>query len=230
MERTVPPAAPAVRLAADKAPKSEQRMIESVPPLAVLEPLLAETAARHRHLCPRQVLGVRLGLGGLRALGLLDDTWGPRFENSGKNLLAIVEMAGCGADGIAVATDCSVGGRTLWVEDYGKMAATLVDVKREEAVRVAPANNVRALADVYAPHARSRWHAYLEAYRFIPDELLLRAERVTLRRPLSAILSRPGVRVDCARCGEEITNEREVHDGEEILCRACAGQSYYDRL
>ena len=205
-------------------------MAETVPPAAVLEPLLAETAARHRHLCPRQVLGVRLGLGGLRALGFLDGTWQPRFENRRKWLLTIVEMAGCGADGISVATDCSVGARTLWVEDYGKMAATLVDVRCEVAVRVAPADNVRELADLYAPRARSRWHAYLEAYHVIPDELLLRVQPVVLRRSVSAILSRPGVRVDCDRCGEEITNEREVRRGEEILCRACAGQGYYDRL
>lgn len=221
---------PAVTLATSNAPKTEQRMTETVPPPSVLEPLLVESAARHRHLCPRQVLGVRLGLGGLRALGLIDDSWQPRFENRRKGLLTIVEMAGCGADGIAVATDCSVGARTLWVEDYGKMAATLVDVKREIAVRVAPANNVRELATRYAPQARSRWHAYLEAYHVIPDELLLQVEPVALRRPISAILSRPGIRVNCDRCGEEIANEREVRDGDEVLCRACAGQSYYERL
>lgn len=219
--------APAVMLTAENSQMTERASAETVPHREVLEPLLAESAERHRHLCPRQVLGVRLGLGGLRALGLIDEAWQPRFENRRKGLLTIVEMAGCGADGIAVATDCSVGARTLWVEDYGKMAATLVDVKREIAVRVAPANNVRELADIYAPYARSRWHAYLEAYHVIPDELLLRVEPVVLRRPISAILSRPGVRVDCDHCGEEITNEREVRRGEEILCRACAGQSYY---
>lgn len=221
--------APAGLLAADNGQKNAQRMTETVPPLTLLEPLLAESTARHRHLCPRQVLGVRLGLGGLRALGLLDETW-RRFENSRKGLLSIVEIAGCGADGIAVATDCSVGARTLWPEDYGKMAVTLVDVRREVAVRVAPAHNVRELADLYAPHARSRWHAYLEAYYLIPDELLLHVQPVALRRPVSAILSQPGVRVDCDYCGEEITNEREVRCGEKVLCRACAGQSYYDLL
>ncbi len=221
--------ASAVPYIAHHSSMSDQSATETVPPLSLLEPLLAESAARHRHLCPRQVLGVRLGLGGLRALGLLDDAW-QRFENRRKGLLVIVEVAGCGADGIAVATDCSVGARTLWPEDYGKMAVTLVDVRREVAVRVAPAHNVRELADLYAPDARSRWHAYLEAYYLIPDELLLNVQPVALRRPVSAILSRPGVRVDCDRCGEEITNEREVRYGDEILCRACAGQRYYDPL
>jgi formylmethanofuran dehydrogenase subunit E len=223
-------AAPAVTFAKDNPTRMYSQLSTSAPPAEVLEPLLAESTARHRHLCPRQVLGVRLGLGGLRALGLLDDAWQPRFDNKRKGLLTIVEMAGCGADGICVATDCSVGSRTLWVEDYGKMAATLVDVKRAVAVRVAPAHNVRELAERYAPQARSRWHAYLEAYHVIPDSLLLCVQPVALRRPISAILSRPGLRVDCTRCGEEITNEREVQCGGEILCKACAGQSYYDPL
>ncbi|MDT8307524.1 MAG: FmdE family protein [Anaerolineae bacterium] len=206
---------------------SEQRVGQSVPPPEVLEPLLEESAARHRHLCPRQILGVRLGLGGLRALGFLDADWQPRFDNRRKNLLTIVELAGCGADGIAVATDCRVGARTLWVEDYGKVAATLIDVARDVAVRVAPRVDVRETAQCYAPGARSRWHAYLDAYRVIPDEELMTVQAVQLRRAAPDILSRPGVRVDCDRCGEEITNEREIVRDGETLCRACAGDSYY---
>lgn len=196
----------------------------------VLEPLLAESAARHRHLCPRQILGVRLGLAGLRALGFIDAAWQPRFDNRRKRLLTIVELAGCGADGIAVATDSSVGARTLWVEDYGKLAATFIDVRRNVAVRVAPQREVRELAQCYVPGARSRWHAYLDAYRIIPDEELLTVQAVELRRPAPDILSRPGVRVDCDRCGEEITNEREVVRDGETLCRACAGERYYELL
>lgn len=202
----------------------------TVPPQEVLAPLLSESAARHRHLCPRQVLGVRLGLGGLRALGLIDAAWRPRFSNRRKQLLALVELAGCGADGISAATDCSVGARTLWVQDYGKMGATLIDVAREVAVRVAPRINVRELAPLYAPGARTRWHAYLEAYHVMPDEVLLQVQPVRLLRPVAEILSRPGVRVDCDRCGEEIINEREVLRDGETLCRACAGGCYYDLL
>lgn len=202
----------------------------SVPPPEVLTPLLEESAALHRHLCPRQILGVRLGLGGLRALGFVGADWQPRFQNRRKRLLTIVELAGCGADGIATATNCSVGARTLWVEDYGKLAATLVDVLNKTAVRVAPRAEVREVAQCYAPNARSRWHAYLDAYRIMPDEQLLSIQPVRLRRPAPDILSRPGVRVDCDRCGEEITNEREVLRDGETLCRSCAGDSYYELL
>ncbi|MCP4426338.1 MAG: hypothetical protein GY803_17745, partial [Chloroflexi bacterium] len=88
----------------------------------LLRPYLDDSAARHKHLCPRQVLGVRIGLRGLRELDFIDEGYQSRYDNRRKRLLTIVEADGCGADGIAVATDCQVGRRTMRVLDYGKMA------------------------------------------------------------------------------------------------------------
>lgn len=199
-----------------------------VPETAVLQPLLAESAARHNHLCPRQVLGVRLGLCGLRLLGLVGGDYLPRFENASKRLLTIVETDGCGADGVAVATRCFVGRRTLRVLDFGKMAATLVDTWGElSPVRLWPHPEARLLAQDVAEEAQSRWHAYLAAYQHIPDDQLLRAERVTLTQSVAEIISRPEARVLCANCGEEVRNEREVVKNGRLLCRPCAGESYY---
>ena len=194
----------------------------------LLPQLLARSAARHHHLCPRQVLGVRLGLGGLIALGLLTaDTTIP-FCNNDKRLLTIVETDGCGADGIAVATDSFVGRRTLRVEDYGKVAATLIDTHTGQAVRVAPTAVSRTLAQVYAPNQPSRWHEYLIGYQRIPDAQLVAIQPIALRRPLAKILSEPGRRTICQLCEEEVMNEREVVDENgRILCQACAGHSYY---
>jgi formylmethanofuran dehydrogenase subunit E len=197
------------------------------PAAAVLEPLLAASAMQHRHLCPRQVLGIRLALCGLRALHLAGEDYLPRFDNRRRRLLTIVETDGCGADGVAVASDCWVGRRTLRVVDYGKVAATLVDTRSGVAVRVAPRPEARALAHTYALGARSRWHAYLEAYQIIPDEELLQIQPVQLCQSPAELLSRPSARAICQRCGEEIINERQVVHGGETLCRACAGESYY---
>lgn len=205
----------------------QDEMGDDVPETAVLQPLLADSAARHDHLCPRQVLGVRVALCGLRALGLVGDDYRPRFHNDNKRLLTIVETDGCGADGIMVTADCQVGRRTLRVHDFGKMAATFVDTRAGRALRVWPHPQSRQLAPRYAPTAVSRWHAYLEAYRLIPDHELLRVQEVALLRPIAAIISRPDARVVCAQCGEEIMNEREIVDRGRVLCRACAGQSYY---
>lgn len=203
------------------------RTVDDLPPQTMLDPLLAASAASHRHCCPRQVLGVRMALRGLQELGFVDESYGPRFHNDQKQLLTIVETDGCGADGIAVTADCHVGRRTLRVEDYGKVAATFVDRLSGRAIRVAPLPDVRERIHVYAPEAPSGWHAYLEAYQIMPDSCLLQVRSVFLEPSLEEILSRPGMRVVCDRCREEIINEREVYRGNQLLCRSCAGDSYY---
>ncbi|MCB9008756.1 MAG: TraR/DksA C4-type zinc finger protein [Ardenticatenaceae bacterium] len=193
----------------------------------LLPALLQRSAARHHHLCPRQVLGVRLGLRGLMALGMLATDSATPFCNGNKRLLTIVETDGCGADGIAVATDCFVGRRTLRVEDYGKVAATLIDTYSGQAVRVSPTAVSRDLAQQYAPQEPSRWHQYLLGYQRIPDDQLVVVQPVTLRQSLAAILSQPDKRAICQQCGEEIMNEREVVVNGRVLCHSCAGNSYY---
>jgi formylmethanofuran dehydrogenase subunit E len=171
-----------------------------------------------------------MGLYGLQVMGLIDAQYGPRFRNERKHLLTIVEIDGCGADGLAVATSCYVGRRSLRVVDFGKMAATLVHTKSGAAVRIVPRPDSRRLARTYAPNARSRWHAYLAAYQIIPDDMLMMAQEVTLTQSIAEILSKPSARVNCDYCGEEILNEREVRQNEHLLCRSCAGVTYYREL
>jgi hypothetical protein len=67
----------------------------------------------------------------------------------------------------------------------------------------------------------------LEGYQRIPDELLFSWQPVKLRTSIEAIFSKPGVRTACQVCGEEIINEREVVRRGQVLCRSCAGFSYY---
>jgi formylmethanofuran dehydrogenase subunit E len=202
----------------------------SIPDPALLAALLEESAKRHRHLCPRQVLGIRMALRGLWELGFVDNYGCPRFYNENKRLLSIVETDGCGMDGIAVTTSCSVGRRTLRVLDFGKVAATLVDTTNEHAVRVVPHPQARTRAKCFAPDAPSRWHGYLEAYQVMPDAELLLVTPVILTQTLAEILSKPGARAVCEACGEEIINEREVIRAGRVLCRACAGEGYYRPL
>ena len=188
-----------------------------------LQTLLDQSSARHSHLCPRQVLGVRVGLAGMQALGLE-----PPIK--GKRLLVILETDGCFADGVEVTTGCSVGHRTLRVEDYGKIAATFVDVKTEQAVRVAPRPDVRQRAYAYSPDECRHYFAQLRSYQIMPDDELLTIQAVHLTTPVWEIVSRAGVRVNCACCGEEIINEREQIIGGQPYCRACAQGGYYSIL
>jgi len=191
--------------------------------MPTFEELLQISAEVHRHLCPRQVLGVRMGLLGGRLLGL-------DVPQTDKRIFTIVETDGCGLDGIAVATGCNVGRRTMRVLDWGKTAATMVDSKTGQAVRIIPHPKVRDTAPEYAPDAKNRWESYLLGYQRMPDEVLLTAQKVELTFSLKQWLSRAGVRVDCQVCGEEIINEREVIQNGFILCRGCAGEQYFQSV
>ncbi len=185
-----------------------------------LETLLEISSRNHSHLCPRQILGARVGLAGPSALGFKEPP-------AGKRLLVILESDGCFADGVIAATNCSVGHRTLRIEDYGKTAATFVDVEGGRAVRVAPALDIREQALACVPDEPRHYFAQMKAYRIMPDERMLSVTAVHLTTPVEKIVSRPGVRVNCAICGEEILNEREIEREGLLLCRACAGRAYY---
>jgi formylmethanofuran dehydrogenase subunit E len=195
---------------------------EMYPPGTTLQDLLEQTAALHDHLCPRQVLGVRMGM---YAAGILNLA----LPQRDKRLLTIVETDGCFADGVAVSTGCWLGHRTLRCVDHGKVAATFVDTRTDEAVRIYPSNVSRKRASCYAPAAVDRWHAYLEGYQAMPADELLVAERVRLAIPVETLVSRPDCRVVCENCSEEIFNEREIVIADRILCRGCTDQSYVRR-
>jgi formylmethanofuran dehydrogenase subunit E len=185
-----------------------------------LSTYLQASTARHSHLCPRQVLGVRSALLGARLLGL--ET--PRRD---KRLLIVLETDGCYADGIEVVTGASVGHRTMRIEDYGKIAATFIDVKTRQSIRIAPQVGLRQRAWGYAPGEKRHYFAQLCAYQVMPEAEMFTHQDVQLLTPIEAIISRAGLRTDCQVCGEEIVNQRELRSGGLILCRACAGQGYY---
>lgn len=186
-----------------------------------LQELLDQSAADHSHLCPRQVIGVRMGILAGRLLDL-------NLPQSKKRLLVIVESDGCFADGVAVATGATVGHRTMRVEDFGKIAAVFVDTKTSKVIRIAPALDLRERANAYAPEGETRrYFAQLHGYQIMPLDEMFFTEEVVLNASIKEIVSRPGVRTNCESCGEEIINEREVNHEGMRLCLTCAGQSYY---
>jgi formylmethanofuran dehydrogenase subunit E len=186
-----------------------------------IQNLLEKSSQNHSHLCPRQILGVRIGLAGIKALGLGAN------QGSNKRLLTILETNGCFADGVIAATGCTVGHRTLRVEDYGKVAATFADTETGRVVRVAPALDIRERAYTFCSEEQRHYSAQMQAYQVMPDEQLVTVTEVQLTPPVERIMSRPGIRVNCISCGEEIMNEREILIDGQPLCRACAGQAYY---
>ncbi len=185
-----------------------------------LSALLEVSARDHSHLCPRQILGVRIGLRGMLALQL-------EPNRGSKRLLVITETDGCFADGLSAATNCTIGHHTLRVEDYGKTAATFIDTQTGKTVRVAPALDIREQAFAIVPDEPRHYFAQMQAYRIMPDEAMLTVQEVILNTPIEEIVSRPGMRISCDMCGEEIMNEREIRCEDSIRCKSCTGSGYY---
>ena len=145
---------------------------------------------------------------------------------SNKRLIAFVETDGCFADGVSVATGCTMGHRTMRLVDHGKVAATFVDTISGKALRCCPRPDVRVRAAALA-ESKSRWHAQLEAYQVMPEEDLLLVQEVAISFDLGAIVGKPGRRTACSVCGEEIINQREVVENGQTICRSFAGDKYW---
>jgi formylmethanofuran dehydrogenase subunit E len=162
-----------------------------------------------------------MALAGCREVGI------DRPRSAGKGLVVFVEIDRCATDAIQTVTGVSLGKRTLKHLDYGKMAATFVNVASGAAVRVAARDSSRALATEWAPGESDPRQAQVVAYRVMPEADLLSIEPVVVD---PGWLDRRRVRVACEGCGEGINYEREVRAGGRTLCRACSGQSYYAPL
>ncbi len=190
--------------------------------MKTFEEQLEEAVAQHGHLCAGQVLGVRMARRGCLELGV-----DPDERASRKRLIAYVEIDRCAADAVASVTGCRLGKRSLKHVDYGKVAMTLVDMQTGRAVRVVARDDAREKALAYCDDDCETHAAQLAAYQRMPDDELLIVQHVQVSIPVQDLPGRPLRRVQCEECGESISDGREVVVNERILCRACAGSSYY---
>ena len=182
--------------------------------------LLKFSVERHGHMCAGQVLGVRMAMCGLRELGI-----DPELEP--KRLVVFVEIDRCAADAVASVTGCSLGKRTLKFADYGKMAATFVDVNTNRAVRVVALDSARERARAYTNGDLSKAETQLQAYQAMPDAELYNVQEVRVEISKFDQPGHPLTRVPCQKCGEGINDGREIVRDGTVLCRACAGSAYY---
>ncbi|MBI4303129.1 MAG: molybdopterin-guanine dinucleotide biosynthesis protein B [Chloroflexi bacterium] len=197
-------------------------MVYEARPHNRFDQLLAECETLHGHICPGQVLGVRMALLGCRELGIED----PR--NEPKRLVVYVEIDRCATDAIQVVTGCKLGKRTMKYMDYGKVAATLVDLRTGEAVRVVAREDAREKATLRQSEGCTRYEAQLSAYKEMPDDELFSMEHVQVKIPVEDMPGPPAARVICRRCGEAVNDRREVMVDGDVMCRACAYGSYYE--
>ncbi|MBZ5629055.1 MAG: TraR/DksA C4-type zinc finger protein [Acidobacteriia bacterium] len=187
-----------------------------------LDEYLREAEVAHGHLCAGQVLGVRMAMLGLDKLGIED----PRGKDR-KRLVTFVEIDRCATDAVAVVTGCRLGKRALKFRDWGKVAATFVDVSTARAFRIAARESSKALAKSMHPEIENKNQQQMLAYREMSNEDLFDVQAVTVELRPEEFPGYKGERVVCARCGEGINFRREVVRDGESLCRSCAGESYY---
>jgi formylmethanofuran dehydrogenase subunit E len=193
--------------------------------MKTLDQYLEDAAVAHGHLCAGQVLGVRLAMHGLRQLGLED----PQGKDR-KRIVTFVEIDRCATDAVMVVTGCRLGKRALKFRDWGKMAATFVDVETGKAIRVAAKESSKALARSMHPEIPDKNQQQMLAYREMSDDQMFQTAWVRVPLPAEEFPGYKGERIVCSRCGEGINFAREVRRDGQILCRGCAGESYYQPL
>lgn len=162
---------------------------------------------------------------GLQSLGIDD----PRGKDR-KRLVTFVEIDRCATDAVAVVTGCRLGKRALKFRDWGKVAATFVDVSSGRGVRIAAKESSKELARQVHPELGDKNQQQMLAYRELSDDELFEVQQVSVELPPEEFPGYKGERVVCEACGEGINFKREVRRDGKVLCRACAGERYYRAL
>ena len=190
-----------------------------------LDEYLLDAERAHGHLCAGQVLGVRMAMLGLSLLGIEDP-----HKKDRKRLVTFVEIDRCATDAVAVVTGCRLGKRALKFRDWGKVAATFVDVANCKAVRIAAKESSKTLAREMHPEIEDKNSQQMLAYREISNEDLFTTQWVKVDLPPEEFPGYKGDRIVCESCGEGINFRRELRREGKVLCRSCAGERYYEIL
>jgi formylmethanofuran dehydrogenase subunit E len=194
-------------------------------PLKTFDEYVEAARAAHGHICAGQILGLRLALRGLALLGIDDPEGRDR-----KRLVTFVEIDRCATDAVALVTGCRMGKRALKFRDFGKVAATFVDLASGRAVRVLAKDSSKQAARERYPEIAGKNEQQMKAYRELADEELFDHRWVEVRIAPEDLPGWRGDKAVCSRCGETVAFRREVIRDGLTLCRACAGESYYRAL
>jgi formylmethanofuran dehydrogenase subunit E len=209
--------------------------------MQTFDALLHEAELAHGHLCAGQILGVRMAMLGCERLGI-DDPKGLVNPKDRKRLVTFIEIDRCATDAIAVVTGCRLGKRAIKFRDWGKMAATFVDLTSPltpqgdtpvyKAIRIAALESSKQRARELYPHIENKNQQQMLAYRELPNEDLFSEEWVSVPIHPREMPGYKSARITCEQCGEGINYDREVRRDEKILCEACAAPQtrYYQPL
>ena len=196
-----------------------------------LDDLLHEAELAHGHLCAGQILGVRMAMLAMSRLGIHEPR--KRLLPNGelnpdrKRPVVFVEIDRCATDAIAVVTGARVGKRALKLRDWGKMAATFVDLEAKlgpdeyKGIRIVALEGSKARARELYPEMDKN-EAQMRAYRELPDEELFGERWVRVPLSASEFPGYKGARLACDLCGEGINFDRFIEREGQRLCRSCA--------
>ena len=186
-----------------------------------LESLLKEASMFHGDLCAGITLGTRMSMIGLEEIGIYD----PKGKDS-KKLIVFVETDRCASDAILAVTGCHPGKRSMKILDYGKMAATFVNLETGKAVRVAVKEREEDKDKEYDPRADQQDRS--QEYALAPADDLFDVREVAVYLRPEDMPGKPLSVVRCVSCGEKVLDMREIRRNGKILCRPCAeGGRYY---
>ncbi|MCD6548111.1 MAG: TraR/DksA C4-type zinc finger protein [Thermodesulfobacterium sp.] len=184
----------------------------------------------HGHKCWASALGLRAGLIALREL---------KTQRTGtRSLYCLIEVghahgAVCFADGVQVATGCSIGKGNLIKTLKGKLAFTLIDIKNWKKIRIAYNGKLK---DKIANTAFMKKRAAGIPPTEIPDEEAMEAINIVLEAPEDEIFFISPVKdtnfeppeevlgsIVCDICGEWVSIPYVRILGEKKVCIDCAG-------
>lgn len=185
--------------------------------MQTFDELLREAEIAHGHLCAGQILGVRMAMLGCQRLGIDDPKGADR-----KRLVTFVEIDRCATDAIGVVTGCRLGKRALKFRDWGKMAATFLDLETDRAIRICALESSKQRARELYPHIENKNQQQMLAYREMPDGDLFSEQWVRVPMHARELPGYKSGRITCDRCGEGINYDRQVEIGGQTLCQACA--------
>jgi formylmethanofuran dehydrogenase subunit E len=194
--------------------KSRKRMED-------FETLLGRSVQHHGHLCPGQVIGVRMAMLGCRLIGIEE----PRKEI--KKLIVFVEIDRCASDAISVVTCVKLGRRSLKFVDNGIMAASFLNLETGRAYRIRATERSRDLAKKYAPHIQNIQGRQLLAYRLMSASELFKIEEVKIDLQDLDLPGPTRQKILCEKCGETVRDGKEVLSDGRVYCRPCAGDTYF---
>jgi len=166
----------------------------------------------HGHICFGIAMGTKMSLAALKYLGL-----DPNVKN--KNLIVYAEIDRCMTDAIQVITGCTLGHRTLKYIDYGKFAATFINLTSNEAIRV----TIRESCEI-----KGSPEEVVQKMAQLPESEVVNIQKVKVNISEMDMPGFPKKRAQCTVCGERIMDGREVKVDNRVLCRACAKGKYYE--